>query len=179
MSSTGAGANGIATPDHRDDSRFRQGMSLLCGACTIVTTSAGSERAGLTATAVCSVSADPPRLIVCVNRSTRAHALIRRSGALAVNVLSAGQEVLARRFAGMVSGVQGDERFAEGDWHSGAEGVPVLRGALAHFTCRVAEATDSGTHCIFLCDVIDVDAAAPAESALAYMNRRFVHVPAA
>lgn len=178
MTVTDAGTSGITAP-RPDASRFRHGMSLLCGACTIVTASSGPDRAGLTATAVCSVSADPPRLIACVNRSTRAHALIRQSGTLAVNVLSAGQEFLARRFAGMVSGVQGDERFAEGEWQTGVEGVPVLRGSLAHFTCRVVEATDCGTHCIFLCEVIDVGAAEPPESALAYLNRRFVHVPAA
>lgn len=162
-----------------DAGAFRAGMSRVGGACTIITASHGDERAGLTATAVCSVSAEPPRLLVCVNRNVRAHQLIGDSGWLGVNVLDAGHQDLAKRFAGMVQGVVGADRFLAGDWRDSPHGVPVLRDALVSFECRVVEATVSGTHSIFLCEVTDVAAADTASSALVYFNRSFVPIETA
>lgn len=159
-----------------DAAAFRAGMSRLGGACTIITAGHDGERAGLTATAVCSVSAEPPRLLVCVNRSVRAHQLVSRSGRLGVNVLDAAHLDLAKRFAGMVEGVVGGDRFLEGDWVNSPNGVPLLRDALVHFECRVTEETQSGTHSIFLCEVLDVATAGGGQSALIYFNRHFVPV---
>ncbi len=167
------------TPDAVDAAAFRAGMARLGGACTIITGSHEGERAGLTATAVCSVSAEPPRLLVCLNRSVRAHGIIARSGRLGVNVLDAQHEDLARRFAGMVPGVVGDDRFLTGDWIDSPQGVPVLRDALASFECRVIEETLSGTHSIFLCEVTGVTTPATSPSALVYFNRSFVPIPSA
>lgn len=154
-------------------SLFRTGMSRLGGACTIITSSYADERAGLTATAVCSVSAEPPRLLVCVNRNVRAHQVITSGGVLGVNVLDAGHQALAMRFAGMVDGVVGDDRFLEGQWERGVTGVPILGDALVSFECNVIEETVSGTHSIFLCEVIDVGTCDAPSSALIYCNRNF------
>lgn len=159
-----------------DAAAFRAGMSRLGGACTIITASHEGERGGLTATAVCSVSAEPPRLLVCVNRNVRAHQLIADSGRLGVNVLDACHEGLAKRFAGMVEGVVGGDRFLEGNWACSPKGVPLLSDALVNFECQVIEETRSGTHSIFLCEVIDVATAGVAQSALVYFNRHFVPV---
>ncbi len=168
----------FAPMQHTDVDRFRAGMSLLGGACTVITSRLGDERSGLTATAVCSVSADPPRLLVCVNRSVRAHAVISTSGVLAVNVLGAEHEPLAKRFAGMVDGARGDDRFLAGDWSQRESGSPVLLDALASFDCRVAEQAESGTHSMFLCDVISVETPERSSASLIYFNRRFVSVVA-
>ena len=163
-----AGATGV------DAGLFRAGMARMSGACTIITSGHEGDRAGLTATAVCSVSAEPPRLLVCVNRNVWAHDLICASGTLGVNVLAPRHESLARRFAGMVGGVTGSERFLEGDWTTGDAGAPLLRDALVHFECTVAEATASGTHSLFLCDVRAVNAHQANQSALMYFNRHFI-----
>lgn len=173
--SSGAPSAGDAAP-RVDAGRFRAGMARMGGACTIITAGHAGERAGLTATAVCSVSAEPPRLLVCVNRGVRAHQVIAASGRLGVNVLDARHENLARRFAGMVQGVVGGDRFLEGDWVDSEHDVPVLRGALVSFDCRVIEETVSGTHSVFLCEVTDVAAADGAQSALVYFNRNFVPI---
>lgn len=156
--------------------RFRAGMSRVAGACTIITSSVDGERAGLTATAVCSVSAEPPRLLVCVNRSVRAHQVIAHSRRLGVNVLGPEHENLAKRFAGMVQGVVGCDRFLEGDWADSSLGVPLLRDALVSFECEVIEETVSGTHSIFLCEVVDVATASNGDSALVYFNRHFAPI---
>ena len=155
---------------------FRTGMSRLGGACTIITSSHEGERAGLTATAVCSVSAEPPRLLVCINRNVRAHQIITSGGTLGVNVLDVCHQSLAMRFAGMVDGVFGDDRFLEGNWECGVSGVPILRDALVSFECKVIEETTSGTHSIFLCEVIDVGTSEDSSSALVYFNRNFVPI---
>ncbi|CAM3602859.1 flavin reductase family protein [Polaromonas hydrogenivorans] len=159
--------------------RFRAGMAKLGGACTIITSSYAGERAGLTATAVCSVSAEPPRLLVCINRNVRAHQVITAGGVLGVNVLDARHETLAMRFAGMVDGVVGGDRFLEGDWADSDNGVPILRDALVSFECHVIDETVSGTHSIFLCEVTDIGTSDSAAHALVYFNRQFVPIATA
>ena len=155
---------------------FRAGMARMSGACTIITAGHLGDRAGLTATAVCSVSAEPPRILVCVNHNVWAYQVIVASQRLGVNVLDVQHEVLAKRFAGMVHGVTGSDRFLEGDWADSRNGVPLLRDALVSFEGRVIEETVSGTHSIFLCEVVDVATSDSDASALVYFNRNFVPI---
>lgn len=155
-----------------EPARFLGAMRYFAAGCTIIAASDGAERSGLTATAVCSVTAEPPRLLVCINREVRAHAVIVDSGTLSVNVLSEAQEGLAKRFAGMVKGVSGEERFREGNWVEGKLGAPVLAGALASFDCRVVEAIPASTHTIFICEVVDVASDGDA-APLIFFNRAF------
>lgn len=155
-----------------DPGAYLGAMRFFAAGCSIIASSDGSERAGLTATAVCSVTADPPRLLVCVNRDVRAHAVIVDGGTLSVNILSAAQEGLARRFAGMVKDVRGEDRFLEGNWVTGRLGAPVLKSALASFDCRVVEAVSASTHTIFICEVVAVASDADA-APLIFFNRSF------
>lgn len=161
-----------------DAQSFRSAMSRLGGAVTIITSRDGQERAGLTATAVCSVSAQPPRLLVCVNRDVRAHEVIERSGELVVNVLAAAHEGLARRFAGMVEGVCGEARFQAGEWCDGSGAGPVLRDAAASLECKVVETARSGTHSMFLCEVSQVHVPSLSNSSLIYFDRQFFPISA-
>lgn len=135
--------------DFVDPAAFRAGMREFAAGVTLITTGTGAERRGLTATAVCSMSVDPPSLIACVQVTAAAHPEILRSGRFAVNVLAADQEALARRFAGM-TGVHGAERFEEGNWTTLATGVPVLADAVTAFDCEVISAIDRGTHTLFI-----------------------------
>ena len=127
---------------------FKAGMRHLAGGVCIVTSSSpDGRRAGMTATAVCAVSAEPPTLLVCVNRDTRSHDAIRGAGVFAVNVLDVLDQGLAHRFAGTVAG---DARFDGACWTQLVTGAPVLESALASFDCRIAQAVDVGTHRIVL-----------------------------
>ena len=76
------------------------GMRRLAAGVTIVTARLGEVRAGLTATSVCSLTADPPGLLACVHREADAHALILESGRFAVNVLTPGASGAVRPFRG-------------------------------------------------------------------------------
>jgi flavin reductase len=133
---------------------FKLGMRQVTSSVAVVTSRAGSARNGLTATAVCSVCADPATLLVCVNRSASAEALITESGSFAVNFLTEEQHHIARLFS--KSKLHPDERFAEGTWISMVTGAPVLDGAAASFDCRVAQCLEEGTHHIYIGRVVAV-----------------------
>jgi flavin reductase (DIM6/NTAB) family NADH-FMN oxidoreductase RutF len=134
---------------------FKQAMRRLAAGVTIVTTRHNDIRGGLTATAVCSLSADPPQLLVCVNRSAAAHTMISEGENLCVNLLAHTHQRLAALFAGQ-TGVLGSDRFKAGRWTTLKTGAPVLEDALASFDCIVGEKFASTTHTIFIGRVVDV-----------------------
>ena len=143
-----------------------QHVSSVC----VITTEHQGERFGLTATAVSSVSADPPRLLVCINKAGATHDKIIAAGHFAVNVLSETQDDLAKIFAGM-SGAKND-RFASGQWRVGASGSPLLVGASATFDCRLAEISTQSTHSVIFGDVI-ATSHQTGQDPLLYGARRF------
>ncbi|MEX3944497.1 flavin reductase family protein [Paraburkholderia sp. BR10937] len=157
-----------------DSSLFRAGMRRLAGACTVIASRGESGKAGLTATAVCSVSAEPARLLVCVNKSVWAHTVIVESGRLSVNILAAHQEDVARRFAGMVTNVVGEDRFrGAGNWREGKFGIPILDGTLVSFGCKVVEQIEATSHTVFLCAVVEVCCDAESSLPLVYFEGNF------
>ena len=143
-----------------------QHVSSVC----VITTEHEGSRYGLTATAVSSVTADPPRLLVCVNKSGLTHEKILQAGRFCVNVLAEDQDRVAMVFAGM--GGKEVDRFATGDWGRLETGAPVLAGASAVFDCRLSETVNQSTHSIFFGDVVAVASLSAADTLL-YGARRF------
>jgi flavin reductase (NADH)/flavin reductase len=130
---------------------FRSGMRHLAAhVCLITTVSPDGLRQGLTATAVCSVSADPPTLLCCVNRQIAPFAAIRGSGIFAVNVLGVLDRELAERFAGEI---QGEARFDIGSWSTLVTGAPLLESALVTFDCRLTRLEEVATHGILFGEI--------------------------
>lgn len=160
----------VSSEDHR------YGMRHFAVGVTIITASDGENKAGLTATAVCSVTADPPRLVVFVNKDVAASEIILKSGALCVNILASEQEETAKIFAGMNKEVHGEARFEHGQWRELATGAPSLDGTLANFDCRVIKVFDESTHHAFLCEVMATCERDDGE-ALIYLNGAFRSVP--
>ncbi|BBC73275.1 conserved hypothetical protein [Altererythrobacter sp. B11] len=131
------------------DQMFKQALSRLAAGVSIVSTAHNGERRGVTATAVCSVSAAPPTILVCVNTATGTCQMIKEAGHFAVNLLAEHHQPVAEIFAGR-GGLQGDERFGHGDWIAGDErGLPILSSALAALECRVDKSVEAGTHIVF------------------------------
>jgi flavin reductase len=149
---------------------FVQAMGQHVASVCVITTKSGAERFGLTATAVSSVCASPPRLLVCVNKSGLTHEKIAAAGHFGVNVLTEAQEKVGKSFAGMLG--KDFDRFSVGDWREGAKGSPLLLGAAAAFDCLVAEALDQFTHTIFIGEVVSASAGI-GQDALVYGARRF------
>lgn len=141
--------------DHVNTDQFRHGMRRFAGAVNVITVRLDGMSYGLTATSVCSLSAEPPRLLACVNMKGVTFDAIRQRGAFAVNTLAVGQEAVALRFGG---GGNGDtDRFDSGNWrHGGAMELPILEGACCAFECSLCEVIDSGTHAMLIADVVHV-----------------------
>lgn len=133
------------------DDQYRQGMRQLAAAVSVITASHEGARNGLTATAVMSVCADPPRLAVAVNKTSSALPLLLASGAFAVNVLRYDQDATASRFS--TSKVRGEARFDGDQWGTLSTGSPVVAGAAATFDCRIVSSSEVGTHLLLIGDV--------------------------
>ena len=101
---------------------------------------------------VCSLTAEPPRLLACVHHKTEAHDLILAAGSFAVNLLGPRQRALADHFGGR-GGDRGPARFGLGRWVAGSTGMPILSDAAAVLECRLVEAIPAGTHSILIGEV--------------------------
>lgn len=153
-----------------DTGSFRAAMARFPGAVTIVTALSGTERRGITATAVCSVSAEPPSLLVCLNRKTGTCAAVRQGGFFNVNLLRGDGGPIAMRFAGF-DGATGEAKFSEGQWRSDARGLPLLDEAMVGVSCKVATVMEAGSHTVFIGHIIGL--AIRDGDALIYEKSRF------
>lgn len=131
---------------------FRAGMRRLAASVTVIATRDDSgNRHGLTATAICSVTGDPPTLLCCINRANQSHDPIVGAGRFSINILAATDEELASRFA---APMPPEERFARGSWRlDGSLGVPVLESAAAWFACRIARIVGMGSHSVLFGEI--------------------------
>jgi flavin reductase len=123
---------------------FRRAMRTLTSAVSVISTAHEGARFGMTATAVTSLSMDPPSLLVCINRTTSLHAPLLAARRFCLNILRADQADLAQAFGG---GRAGEARFALGDWRD-AEGLPALDDAQANVFCEVDAVFSYATHSI-------------------------------
>src|SRR5512147_1711107 len=131
--------------EHLEADAFKAVMRKLAATVTVVTVQGASGRNGLTATAVCSVSAEPPQLLCCINKTASAHDPIGEAGFFCVNILAPDHRKIAERFAGM-DGVEGDERFRDmGEWSTLSTGAPVLKGCPVSFDCKLVTEVKAGT----------------------------------
>lgn len=133
---------------------LREVMSSFATGITVLT-AAGDHCHAMTANAFSSVSLNPPMVLCCIARTAQMHEAILRSRHFAVNVLSAGQEQLARYFASR-DRPRGMAQFEGIDWSPARRsGAPLLAGALAWLECGLAEVYHGGDHSIFLGTVLD------------------------
>ena len=112
---------------------------------------------GMTATAFCSVSLEPPLVLASVNNHSRMHTVLAQSGLYGVSILARNQEWLSRHFSGR-SQEQVQTPFV---WH---EGYPLIEGAVGWLTCQVVKAHLAGDHTLYIGQVESLgcsDACAP------------------
>lgn len=132
---------------------FRSAMRCLAGAVNIITAQDQDRRAGMTATAVCSVCADPPTLLVCINRNAATHDTVLTSGAFCVNILRDEDHTTSSAFGGVASP---EQRFKGRQWLSLKTGSPVYEDALCSFDCEVVGQTTQGTHSVFFGRIVAI-----------------------
>lgn len=149
---------------------YRGGMRQLAAGVCLITSRFNQLPGGMIATAVTSVSAEPPTLLVCVNRSASMFEMIAKSGHFCVNVLAAEASEWVDVFS---NSARRDERFATGKWQDDAQGSPMAADALVAFSCRVANTVDWHTHAIFLGEVMGVMHPKAESRPLVYLDRGF------
>ena len=130
-----------------DSNEFRDIIGRFASGVTVITVEHEEQPYGATASAVCSLSLEPPMLLVCLNKSSSTAQAIAAARRFAVNILGEGQADAAMRFAG-----KGD-KFAGQRIVRGVAGQPLLGDALAKLECRVVEEVTGGTHTVFLGEV--------------------------
>jgi flavin reductase (DIM6/NTAB) family NADH-FMN oxidoreductase RutF len=150
---------------------YRDGMARFAAAVHIVTTDGPAGPAGFTASAACSVTDEPPTLLVCLNRASDLHTIFQQNAVFCVNTLAGDQRELSEIFAHR-AGMPMSERFALPVWEKRLTGAPVLRGALASFDCRLMGAQEVGTHWVMYGGVDDVQTS-QRTSALLYVHRSY------
>lgn len=149
---------------------FRMAMRHVAATVYAVTTGHGGSRYGILATAVSSLSFDPPSLLVCINRSASLHGPLASAEIFGVNVLGLGNRDVAENF--IHGGWQ--ERFSVGNWAE-AHGVPILETAQSTFVCRRRHCHEFGTHSIFIGELVAAHHRADA-APLVYYDRDYVDI---
>jgi flavin reductase (DIM6/NTAB) family NADH-FMN oxidoreductase RutF len=144
--------------------RFRAVMGHFATGVAVVTVDAPGGPQGMTANAVASLSLDPVLVLVCFDNGARTLPEVERAGRFGVNVLAAGQEHLARRFAS-----KADTKFAEVP-HTVHDGIPVLDGALAWVGCTLERFVPGGDHTIGIGAVHAAELGAPGAEPLIWFR---------
>ncbi|HKV73796.1 MAG TPA: flavin reductase family protein [Gemmatimonadales bacterium] len=130
-----------------DTALFRQLLGHFpTGVAVITARGMDGAPVGMTANSLSSVSLAPPLLSVCIDRQAETHRVLADRRPFVVNLLSAGQEGLSRRFAGE----QTADRFAGVGYRMTAGQLPVLEGVLAHIECEYFAAHELGDHTLFV-----------------------------
>lgn len=151
---------------------FKNAMSLLTSAVSVITTAGLTGRYGFTASAVCSVTDTPPTLLVCMNQASSSHVHFVENKVLSVNVLSAQHQHISTAFSSRLSP---EERFKHGVWTELETGAPVLKDALVNFDCEIEQVQAVGTHTIFICRIVAIQQGQH-EHSLVYFNRAYHNV---
>lgn len=136
-----------------DTATFKQALGSWASGVTIVTTLSDGVYSGMTASAFSSVSADPPLVLVCINRKATSCDEVRESGVFAVNILREGQDALSNRFA---TPMDRAARFEGVAVTAGASGAPLLDESMVSLDCRVEQAVEAGSHTVFIGRVEEV-----------------------
>ena len=153
-------------PGAVDQLAFREAIAHFATGVTVITTLHEGKPAGMTASAVASLSLDPILLLVCISHRLPTHEAIESSRRFVVNVLGQGQEELALQFAR-----PSEDKFAGVALTSDHE-LPVLDAAIAHFVCDVQERFPGGDHSIFT-GLVRACGAKPGKRPLLYFRSKF------
>jgi flavin reductase (DIM6/NTAB) family NADH-FMN oxidoreductase RutF len=158
----------MMAPAHDLDTYFRMAMRRLAATVSIVTCADQTGRHGMTATAVTSVCAAPPTILVCINSTARLYSKANEQKRICVNLLKASHVDLSQRFG---SAQSDEDRFAIGDWAE-LDRLPYLEDAQASLFCSIQQVIDVGTHGVFVAQIDRVHVAIEIEP-LIYQNGKY------
>lgn len=142
-------------PHHPTPEAFKAAMRGLVGTCSLITVGQGAEANGLVVTTGISLTAEPPMVLACINRTSSCWPLLRQYRVFGWQALGADHQALAERFSG-TSGVHGPARYEGASWVEAAGATRVLADAPLAFACQVEEMIDRGTHSILIGRVLEI-----------------------
>jgi flavin reductase len=163
----------MAEPDPDVSQAFREAMRRVASTVNVITICLRGEPMGITATAMSSLSLDPPSLLVCINRGAAMHSSMEDVTHFRINVLHRDQEEVAHNFADRSRRLLG---FASG-WQIDCERPPHLADAQAAILCRRIDHHRFGTHSIFIGLVEEVKVREDVDP-LIYLNGKYGRVGA-
>ena len=146
-----------------DQSIFRYVLGHFASGVTVVTARVDDTLHGITVSSFCSLSLDPPLVLICINQFVRTHELLPQAGSFAVNILAENGESISRHFASRI-----EDKFATVAYHTGVTGAPLLDAALATIECRLHSQLPGGDHSIFVGEVVAAHARDDADPLLYY-----------
>lgn len=152
-------------PEH-----LRQAMRYWTTGVTIVSSAHEDTRHGMTVSSFTSLSLTPPQVLVALAQNTRTHDLVMRSRIFGVSILASAQQELSNRFAGRIPDDQ--NRFAGIETFQLETGAPLIQNGLAWFDCRVVTTLGSGTHTVFIGEVIAAHSVS-GQDPLVYFDRDY------
>ena len=156
-------------------SDFRRAMRAFVGTCSVITVGDGADASGLVVTSAISLSAEPPLLLACVNRTSSSHPLLEKYGRFGWSSLGAAHQPVAERFSGF-GGVAGPARYDGAEWETAVTGARLLRGAPTAFDCTVEEMIQRATHSILIGRVQAIRTT-PGQGALIYWDGAYRSLP--
>jgi len=125
---------------------FRHALGRFASGVTVVTTrDADGNLHGITVSAFCSVSLEPPLILVCIDKNTGSHHALTQTDSFVVNLLNEDQQHISNRFASYLPG-----KFETVKYRSGIDDLPILEDALANLECRLINSHPNGDHTIFV-----------------------------
>lgn len=152
--------------------QFRDAMARVCGSVNLITTDGPSGRGGFVATAMCSVTDDPPTLLVCMNSNSKQCTTFIENGCFCVNVLRDDAVDIAGAFSGKIQDMA--QRYAIADWEAITTGAPALVTSLVSCDCKIVDRQVVGTHNIFFGHILGQRLRETGRSLL-YFDRNFGH----
>jgi flavin reductase (DIM6/NTAB) family NADH-FMN oxidoreductase RutF len=152
---------------------MRDTLRLWASGVTVVTTSHGDRRAGMTVSAFSSLCLEPPLVVVCIFKNTQVGKMIEESGKFAVSILHADQSYISDRFSGRIVLAPGEDRFDGVRYTQGEGGSPVLTDAIAWLDCRLHAQYDGETHWIFVGEVMATQRRLTDNAPLIYFDRDY------
>lgn len=125
---------------------FRHALGRFASGVTVITSKdAEGNLHGITVSAFCSVSLEPPLILICIDKNTGSHHALTETDSFVVNILREDQQHISDRFASFLH-----SKFETLEYHAGIDDLPVLEDALANLECRLVNSHPNGDHTIFV-----------------------------
>jgi 3-hydroxy-9,10-secoandrosta-1,3,5(10)-triene-9,17-dione monooxygenase reductase component len=131
-----------------DADSFRHVLGHYPTGVAVITAHTDQGPVGLSMNSFTSLSLQPPLVLFCPAQSSTTWPLLREVGTIAINVLSAGQEAVSRKFAS-----KAPDRFSDAEWSVGENGAPLLHDALGWLECTISGEYPAGDHIVVIAQI--------------------------